>query len=784
MGSCYPVSVNRDSGIRLSRVSGYCLAGILAALLGSASTCLAAAPAAVSDNVSGSLATAEQAPTPTDASAVNATPGDIIVTARRREERLQDVPDSITAFSAETIQRSGIQTIQDVANLTPNVTFMDGSSFQPSDTEISLRGISNTAAGWPSVSLLIDGVPFDSMDALADGTLTDIERIEVLRGPQSALYGFNAIAGAINIVTSRPTNDFAGKAQGTYASGGDRSVLGTLSGPIVQDRLAFRVMGYLRNMNGLIRSGSNGRPVDPRDQRKIDGKLFFSPSSDFDFQLWAQYNDVTNGSTFQGKVGNLSELLNFSDALNPRRRLIGKLDYSVFRTSLRAVYHGPAFDVISLSSYSRTNQDTSSSACFDDPDAPIVVDLATGSPAGCLFDIPVYGSRAVEGQAVDQIYLSAAHYRTFFQDARIQYTGTNAFQWTVGMNLLERRAFNGFDSGIVTASAAGGGLCANGFGLDLSRCGGFTNLFPLWFSRRDSWWAVYGQASYDVTDALQLTVALRYDDQSYKYTQYGDHDKTAIVPTIDASGTLVDTRHQKASKFQPKFQLSYKFTPRIMAYAVYSEGFRAAYFNSGQFNRQESTKNYEGGLKSSFTLGGIRNTLNLAAFQIVYSDQQINQDIPNPPFVELITIPQTDINGFEAELTSVLSSYLTVNGALGYLDAKVQNGLRSPVSPRWTLMGGADLNVPLNDDLAITAHADVRYTSPLYLDTDNLFRDTGRTFVNLRAGVNYQRISLVGFVRNATDERNLPVPPIALPGAFVRYVTQPRQYGVQLSYTF
>jgi len=132
---------------------------------------------------------------------------EITVTSRKRAENLQDVPDSITAFSAATIERSGIEDIRDFFDRVPNLTFQDRSTYRKGDFKLSLRGISNGQHGWASVSYLVDGIRALSADDIFSGMLYDLERIEVLRGPQSALYGPGAIGGAINIITKAPTNE-------------------------------------------------------------------------------------------------------------------------------------------------------------------------------------------------------------------------------------------------------------------------------------------------------------------------------------------------------------------------------------------------------------------------------------------------------------------------------------------------------------------------------------------------------------------------------------------------
>lgn len=756
--------------------------------------CLSASAGAQQVSTATSLgareATATVASTPPDAQQDTGQPtssNDIVVTARRRTERLQDVPDAVTAFTSATIEKAGIQSFGDFANLTPNLTFEDASSYSAGESSITLRGIGNGQQGWPSVSFLVDGVPLDSLDSLADGTLTDIERIEVLRGPQSALYGFNAIAGAINLITRRPTNAFHGQFKTIYASGDDKSVLGTVSGPIAKDLLLFRLSGYLRDAKGLITSASNGRKVDPVNQKKINGELLFTPDAAFELGLKGEYNNVVQGSTYQAKILTADQFNDFSPSLDPRRRLIGRQGHEVYQLSMRAIYHAPFADLISITAYTHTNQDAQSSLCYDDPDSPLfdAYPATPGAQAGCIFKVPVFGSAAVSGQPVDQYFLALEQYRTFFQDLRLQSTTKGRLNWTIGANYLSRNAFNGFDAGLINAPAAGGAGCANGFGLDLSRCGALTRLFPRWDARSDRWWGIYGQASYDITDKLQLTVAGRYDSQRYRSTQYTDRERTTIVQAIDTSGGRVDSQNQSSRRFQPKAQLSYKLLPDVMAYAVYSEGYRAGFFNTGQFTRPESTKNYEGGVKSSFEIGGMRAVVNVAAFHIDYSDQQFSKGIATPPFRIAVTIPKTSIDGMELEATLHPSRALSLTGSAGYLNAKVADGTRAPFTPHWTLIGSADYAHPLAGDLGVTAHIDFRHNSSLYLTTGNQQLNPARSYLNLRGGLTWKTVSLTGFVKNATDERDVPRPIVALStGGFVRFINLPRQYGVQLDVQF
>ncbi|MGH6613324.1 TonB-dependent receptor [Sphingomonas sp.] len=724
--------------------------------------------------------------------------GDIVVTARRFSERLQDVPDSVTAFTTERIEKAGIQSFGDFASLTPNLNFSDFSSFSAGASTISLRGIGNGQQGWTSVSFLVDGVPIDSLDSLSDGTLTDIAQIEVLRGPQSAIYGFNAIAGAINITTKRPTNDFEGMLRAQYATGDDRNVLGVASGPIVRDKVLFRIEGYKRKRDGLLTDPSSGRQYDPIDQTLFKGKLLLQPTDNLSFELTGTYNHVISGAGFQEKFPSPVLIEDFSSALNSRRRFLGKQDHEVYSFSARGQYDAGFADLISISAYTRTKQTIQNSICYDNPDNPVVPatfvlgPLGTPVPAppgvpSCVVPLAVFGSAAPAFAPVDLIFDGADNYRTFFQDLRLQSRDSGKLRWVIGGNYLERTAVNGFDTLLVLAPASGAAGCADGFGLDSSKCGPLINVFPSWHERKDRWWGIYGQVAYDISPKLELTVAGRYDRQRYRDTQYTDRNRTIIIQVVDAQGILRNSQEETADRFQPKVQLSYKWSPDLMTYFTFSEGFRAGFFNTGAFSAPEHTENYEAGIKSSFNIGGVRAVINANVFHIDYSNQQFSTVIAAPPFRTATTIPKTAINGGELEATFYPTRSFSIATAVGYLDAKVANGGgRAPYTPRWTASVSADWSHRITHNLSFLAHADYRYRSLTYLFTGNSDPNPSRQFVNLRAGISGGMWTLTGFVKNLTNERDRVFRTLSFPnGGFGRAADDsPRTGGVELKLDF
>jgi iron complex outermembrane receptor protein len=692
---------------------------------------------------------------------------EIIVTARRYEENLQKVPDAISVFTSDTIEHAGIDTVSDFMSLVPNLSFRDGSAFKKSDIKISMRGVGNGQDGWPPVTFVVDGVPADSLDSINTGALIDIERIEVLRGPQSALYGAGAIAGAINVITRQPTDKLEFQAKGVLGKGDEQQIIGFVSGPIVPSKLRFRLSASYRDWDGLIKSGSNGLPLDFDNHRIARGQLLFTPTDSLQLDFRAEHIEEETGSTYQDKLSSLSQIETFNPVTQPRRRFAGQENRTLDRFSIKGEWRTSLASLVSVTSYVETDQDLLSSVCWDDPDDPAVDadPVLTGVQVGCLFGTAL-GSAAGPGEVVDNFFFEIDDYETFTQDLRLVSTGDGRARWVVGGQVLRRKTLNGFDAGLMIAPD-----------------NDFVTLFPSWHAREDAWWALYGQLSYDLTAKTELTVALRYDDTKVESTQYTDQNKTQVVQVPDPNGLLIDTQSISDNAFQPKAQLSYQWTDDFMTYVTVSRGFRAGFFNAGSFTLPEETDNFEIGGKTT-ALGG-RLTFNAAVFHIDYSDQQFSTIINVPPFRASVTIPKTNIDGLELESTWRASDTFTLGASLGYLDSKQTNGVRSPIAPQWTGSILADFVQPLaSTSWNLRVHGDYNYTSALFLATNEILRVKPKDFLNLRIGIENDRWQLTAYGSNLLDTRMATTQVISLAGGFERSQNRPRGYGIELTYRY
>lgn len=687
---------------------------------------------------------------------------EVVVTARKREENLQDVPDAITAFTASSIENAGIRHIGDFFALTPNLTFEDGSDYRSGYFNLSMRGIGNSQGGWPSVAYIIDGVPADSTDSINSGSLEDIERIEVLRGPQSALYGANAIAGAINIVTRRPTNDFQFSSRLSYGNGEDRQVGATVSGPLIPDTLLFRVTATYRDDDGLMRSPTNGLDLDFRNQKQVQGRLIFTPIEKLEFDLHGSFTKEHNGGNYEDQVPDISYIDNFNPLYNARRGFAGTDDRELYRIAARISYDFGPVALTSATGYSHVDQQQNSSFCFDDPNKPLYP--GPDGEAQCLFG-PAFGSSALPGDPRDEFASGPNNFRTWTQDIRLATRADRPINAIVGATAMQREYLEGTDYGNISAP-------------DNARM----ELFSQYDEVTDTWWGLYGQISAKLTRALELTFAGRYDNDKDQNTNYADGSLSTVVPVLAPNGTLLLEQTFRSASFQPKGQVSYRFNDDIMTYATVSRGFRSGFWTIGTYSVPEHTTNYEVGIKSS--LWDRRATLNVAAFHIDYSDQQYTTFTNEPPYAFATTIPKTKINGAELETVAQLTRLLNIGVGIGYLDAKVSDGTRSPGTPRFNANVSADFGLPLNNRWNLRAHADDRFNSDLYLAIGNLQRLPSKNYLNLRLGVDDGRYAFNLFMKNATDTRQSTAPGADLVAGFLRYQNEPRSYGGEVRISF
>ncbi|MGC1305468.1 MAG: TonB-dependent receptor [Caulobacteraceae bacterium] len=691
---------------------------------------------------------------------------EVVVTARRQAENIQQVPDAITAFTAQALVNAGIKNLTDLSQVTPDLNFRDGRGFAANFFDLRMRGIGQAQSGWPAVGFIVDGVPAASQDALTSTSLTDVERIEVLRGPQSALYGANAIAGAINIVTVRPTDDFHAQGRLFYGNGNDLQAGASVSGALIPDQLFARLAATYTNDDGRINSASNGIHLDPTYAKHLEGRLIWDPVSSFEADIHMTLDQEEVGYAFQDRVPSVAQINDYSSDYEARRNIPGRQERSNVNFAARLRWDAGPVVLTSVSSYTNAAQNGFGDACYDDVNSPGVFANPDGSVT-CISNVVAYGDRAQPGQAIEAFQSSVDNYNTVFQDFRAASKPNSPIEWLFGVDGMVRNALDGFGTSQSIAGQSG-----------------LSPIFVRFDQRYDQWYGVYGQVGAHL-GKWEFSFAGRYDDQTYKDTGYTSSAETTVIQATSPNGTLENSQTEHVTNFQPKGQISYHFDRDLMAYVTVSQGFRAGYFSSGSYGAPEQTTNYEGGVKSEWFQR--RVMANLSVFHIDYSDQQLSTNLIEPPYRLPVTIPKTDINGVEFESAYKVSPVFTLTANLAYLDATasetnatVTAGTQSPKSPRWSGSVGGQLNQPLANGWTLNAHADASFHSSEYLYLNNTQEIPANVFVNARVGVEKGAIGIYFVGSNLTNTKEDEIQTSINPVYAARYLSEPASYGVEL----
>ncbi|TMJ11559.1 MAG: hypothetical protein E6G94_15765, partial [Alphaproteobacteria bacterium] len=249
--------------------------------------------------------------------------GDIVVTARRREESLKNVPIAITAITGDRLRELQVNSVKDVANYTPGLNINSDSVGR---AFVSIRGIGTTLIDTvqPGVGIFIDGI-YQPNTSYLNSPIVDVSRIEVLRGPQGTLFGNNTLGGAINVITRQPSNEWTGRADAAYAGPDDyQSLSGSVSGPVVTDVLQFRIGAAYHKQDGFMVNTLTPGDMNPLRQESVGGTLRFTQAHGAVFTLNLNYDQTYGGSTAYNHVSGPTDY-RLDGATNVLNR--SKIDY-------------------------------------------------------------------------------------------------------------------------------------------------------------------------------------------------------------------------------------------------------------------------------------------------------------------------------------------------------------------------------------------------------------------------------------------------------------------------
>jgi iron complex outermembrane receptor protein len=726
-------------------------------------------------------ASAVAVPTPVAAQEAVATLAleEIVVSARKRDEALEDVPVAISAFSAEEIESAGITRPQDFVSLTPNMQMVQtqnqGTSF------IVVRGISQARNSEPSVAVMIDGVLMANPSQF-NQELFDIESIQVLKGPQGALYGRNAIGGAIIINTKRPTDILSGNVTLGYESGPGYKVRGAIGGPIGDsDTWKFQLSGSYFDTDGHIDNPYLGEEADPFEDMSVRGRLIWEPNDSFSADLRASISRVDT----QALYFNITESVN-DTSLPVRVNNRGTNERDIDSVSLKLDYEfGSGVALTSVTAYDTLEE------------------ILTGDQ----FDfLPVEESVLFAFFGADQAQHQWLDVEAFSQEIRFTSPSDQRLRWIAGAYLIQTDRF------ISTGNVFDLSPFVPGWTVPEVKRTPLPLFDPQYSFLADSQdntaWALFGELSYDITEAVELSVALRYDEDERENTT--ETPQEFIPAGLDAQ--TGDVRTETWDELQPKVTLRWKPTDDLMVYGGYSRGFRSGGFNQtgvGSTNPpiagiddlfdEEVADTYEAGVKASYM--DRRVSTSFTAFYTEAEGSYFFVYDPTTGTQNLGNLEEVTYTGFELELQALITDHLEVYARGGYTDSEIKEssrdpadvGNQAPLVSEYTINLGLNYRAPLPGDSGIDffIRPDFRIVGDTWFYPDNFTKRDPVELLDLRAGVGTESWTLTAWARNLTDEEyNAEWSPgpqfFPSPGYTNNFVfkAQPQVWGVDFSYRF
>ena len=710
------------------------------------------------------------APAHAQAAADGMDEGDIIVTARRQNERLIDVPASVTVIGAETLAKTGVDDAQGFAQLTPGVTIVTGSA-EAGDTQINIRGINGARDAESSVALVVDGILKTNTAQLnqQQGTL---RQIEILKGPQGAIYGRNAAAGAIVISTVKPGDTLEGGFRASYAEQNTMEGTAYVAGPL-SSNIGFVLSGNYRKTDGFYTNNFlNSKTIDDQEVYGIDGRLIAQVGEASTIDLKARFAKLTGASINFNSVFHVPNFAGVNPAFyedvnahrfnyysnirptNDQRTIeaSAKFDHDFggvkltawalysdvkqdltadgtsadFARYISAALGGP-INATSTAVLNRCNATTLALAGY-----PVNQPGAIGtSPIPFIFN-PASGSTfgAYSPTTCDGTQYQLRNQKDYSAEVRLASTGKGPFSWQVGAYYLKIDRLVGVSLG----ADLGFGVLKNLYNAPGSN-NPTSQLYADQFSTNV--YAAFGSADYALTDSLKASLAIRYDSEdrttSTRVPVATDPITGAPINPGQASGPIQD-KSANFSLLEPKASLSWKLNAVTNIYADWGVGFKAGGFNNtgsqatinaafnngapGTINtgvvindnyRKERSSAFEVGVKGSLFDG--RVNYDLAGYYTRIRDMQFFEFfVGGFGLLRVVSnIDRVEIKGAEANIDARIIPGWKVFGAVNFTDSEIKANRSRPYTAGNKSPYTADYTINLGTqiDAPLTQSVDV-----------------------------------------------------------------------------
>jgi iron complex outermembrane receptor protein len=650
----------------------------------------------------------------------------IVVTARRTEENVQRVPAAISAFSEKSLDRIQATDTTGLQGAVPNLNIVQGRGSSNS-TNIFIRGIGQPDALQtfdPAVGVYVDDVYLSRIRGNQLDML-DIERIEVLRGPQGTLYGKNTIGGAIKYVTRRPDQEFRANAALYLGSYQQVDVRAAVSGPIT-DTVAAGVAVIGATREGYVEDRGDKREYNDKDTLGGRAALAFTPSSRFRFDLTADYSHDDAKLTTGAPINDIVHLFT-PTVIVPLERNPDDYNFTVRTT--------PGLP----NSTKLTHWGLSGTAAYDFTDELTLKSITAYRKLHTKDYVDIDATEAEVGDVLVNV-----HQKQFSEEVQLSYTGErltavggiyylkediDSHQEAYADDLVNLTIFRGIFPDILLGPSN----------------------FPTFLRTVDddletNSFAAYANASYEVVDDLRLSAGIRWTREEKDY--FRTTSTFSSSPLLTSVAPFVFDAKDHWTDVSPMASIDYQISPAIMVYLRYAKGFKSGGFN-GRANEVGSATAYDPETVDSFEAGlktTIARTLrvNIAAFHNNYKDFQARvseldeSTIPPTPLLSVLNAGKLRINGAELEAAWTPTPQLLIDTQIGYLDAEYKEfddlrftnfggsrAFQEPAfAPKWTMRFGAQYVFDLGGSGGLTIGGQTRYRSRHALSVDNTFTNT------------------------------------------------------------
>ncbi len=760
---------------------------------------------------------------------------EVNVTARRREENLQDVPASVQAFGSEMLDAFQIDNLAGITARVPGVVYSQPLITEP---EIFMRGIGSDIQGAGAdspIGIFMNGV-FMSRSAGTLIDLYDLERVEVVKGPQSLRYGKNVVGGLINYITKKPTEELQGSFEGTIGDYDHYDIAGSARGPL-SDNVGFAVSGVFRS-HGPYGKNTLGGGEEDADRTSLRGELVFDQSDQLKITVAGDYTKleagslwvdtavtddsyaVTYNSYFAPPIDGLDGFvlpnrnLPFveGDERSGRKNFNGSNDAEMWDLNLRVDYTTDSgLEFTSITDYRDTQVGAFDDSCgmyWDFPLIPVQGGLSIPDISSIYSeDVYTYLDRVPDcwfqqNKNDDVSQLS--------QEFRLSGGDSGSLQWATGVFYLDediqRSEYTGFmfpDFSVITEYAFSMAYGGQPTGEDMTQ--GVSSSETSSTSENTG---VFGEVTWWFSDAVSLNGGLRYakDKKDFRATRYGD---SFDEPIQDGGYTTREKNSWDA--WLPSLVLAWDISDTTNSYASYARGYKPGGYSGEGSGTPESalvsfdpefSDNFEVGMKS--LLADRRVRLNGSLFYTNYQDLQTSQfiqlDPTRPPDNYIVNAKDgTKAYGLELDFEAVVTKNLMVFANYAYTRCEFDgeliiddegtdiDGNTCRRTPKNGINVGANWTQPISDNLELLAGGNYAWSDDFYFDNENsdILKIPSQSMLDLRAGIGSSNgaWNVTAWVKNATDDTNI-VNTFELFGTVYQNYAPPRTYGVTFHYNF